>query len=211
MDTRRRIAEAPLEGGHVALDFVNTVGGLRDKPVNPKDEMIETYDDLITWCGRVGLLAGRDARLLLRAASRNGAEARRMTRRAHELRELVYAIFRSIADGDEPDAPLLVRLRDLEREALAEARLASDGKAMRWTWPAPRELGAPLWQVAHAAVDLLTRGPLSRIKVCANCRWLFLDQSRNHSRRWCSMAECGTQIKQRRFVERRRQSRRRGH
>ena len=35
-------------------------------------------------------------------------------------------------------------------------------------------------------------------------RWLFLDQSRNHSRHWCSMDECGTQMKQRRFVERRR-------
>ena len=56
----------------------------------------------------------------------------------------------------------------------------------------------------HAAVELLTDGPLDRIKTCGNCRWLFIDQSRNHSRRWCSMDECGIQMKHARFVERRR-------
>jgi predicted RNA-binding Zn ribbon-like protein len=61
--------------------------------------------------------------------------------------------------------------------------------------------------VTHAAVELLTHGPLERVKVCGNCRWLFLDQSRNRSRRWCSMETCGTHHKQRRFVERRRQQR----
>lgn len=197
----------PLEGGHVALDFVNTAGGLRDEPPAPDDEMLETYDDLITWCGRVGLLSDRDARSLLRAASEDSAKARRVSRRARELRELLYAIFRPIAEGEDPDAELLARLREVERAALAEARLETDGNAMRWSWPATRELAAPLWPVAHAAVELLTRGPLDRVHVCANCRWLFLDQSRNRSRRWCSMDECGTQIKQRRFVERRRQRR----
>ena len=75
---------------------------------------------------------------------------------------------------------------------------------MRWTWPPPRDLADPLRPIAHAAVELLTSGPLEHLKVCGNCRWLFLDQSRNHSRRWCSMEECGKQMKQRRFVERRR-------
>lgn len=197
----------PLEGGHLALDFVSTTGGLRDAPPAPDDEMLETYDDLITWCSRVGLLSDRDGRSLLRAASRDPAQARSVTRRALELRELLYAIFRSIADGADPDAQLPARLRDVERDALAEARLVSDAKAMRWSRPAPREPAALLWPVAHAAVDLLTLGPLDRVKGCANCRWLFLDQSRNRSRRWCSMDECGTQIKQRRFVEPRRQGR----
>jgi predicted RNA-binding Zn ribbon-like protein len=58
--------------------------------------------------------------------------------------------------------------------------------------------------VTHAAVELLADGRLERLKVCANCRWLFLDQSRNRSRRWCSMADCGTAVKMERFVERRR-------
>ncbi len=92
--------------------------------------------------------------------------------------------------------------------ATARSRRWSHGRALRWTWPPPHDLTDPLRPIAHAAVELLTNGPLEHVKICGNCRWLFLDQSRNHSRRWCSMAECGTQMKQRRFVERRRRSRR---
>jgi predicted RNA-binding Zn ribbon-like protein len=88
-------------------------------------------------------------------------------------------------------------------EPEGDARAA--GRAMRWTWPAPGQLDDPLRPITHAAVELLTGGTLEHLKICGNCRWLFLDQSRNHSRRWCSMNECGTQMKQRRFVERRRQ------
>ena len=68
--------------------------------------------------------------------------------------------------------------------------------------------GDPPHPIVHAAVELLTEGPLDRLKTCGNCRWLFLDKSRNHSPRWCSMDECGIQMKHARFVERRRSARR---
>ena len=200
----------PLEGGHLALDFVNTIGGLRNEPPSPDDELFETYDDLLDWSVRLDVISEADARRLRRAAARDEKGARRALRRARELRELIYATFRPIADGAEPPAELLDKLRDADRDALADAQLAPDDgrpRAMRWTWPPPRDLADPLRPIAHAAVELLTNGPLEHVKICGNCRWLFLDQSRNHSRRWCSMNECGTQMKQRRFVERRRRSR----
>jgi predicted RNA-binding Zn ribbon-like protein len=207
VETKRAIATTPLEGGHLALDFVNTTGGMRDEPPKPDDEMLETYEDLVAWSLRLGLLSDRDARGLRRAAASDPAKADAQLERALGLRDLVYAVFRPIAEGDAPPAELLDRLRDADREALAQARLSPAGKSMRWSWPSPKDLAAPLWPVAHAAVELLTDGPLDRVKVCSNCRWLFLDRSRNRSRRWCSMEECGTQIKQRRFVERRRETR----
>jgi predicted RNA-binding Zn ribbon-like protein len=160
---------------------------------------------------RLDVISEADGEALVRAAAADEKAARRALRRAKELRELVYAIFRPVADGADPPAELLDELRDAERDALAGAHLAPAGAAtahgaMRWTWPPPRELTDPLRPLAHAAVELLTSGPLDRLKICGNCRWLFLDQSRNHSRRWCSMEECGTQMKQRRFVERRRRA-----
>jgi predicted RNA-binding Zn ribbon-like protein len=219
----RGILTVPLEGGQLALNFVNTVGGLRDEPPSPQDELLTSYEDLLDWCVRLDVISEADARKLRRAAARDERGAQRAFRRARELRELIYAIFRPIADGEEPPAELLDELRDADRDALAQARLALDdadalprrrapggtapASAMRWTWPPPRELADPLRPIVHAAVELLTNGPLEHVKICGNCRWLFLDQSRNHSRRWCSMDECGTQMKQRRFVERRRRSR----
>ena len=205
----RTVSTVPLEGGQLALDFVNTIGGLRDQPPSPSDELLESYDDLVVWCVRLGVISEADGRKLSRAAGRDEKGAQRALRRARQLRELLYATFRPLADGAEPAAELLDGLRDADRAALATARLAPDGaraSAMRWTWPPAQDLDDPLRPITHSAVELLTSGPLEQLKLCGNCRWLFLDQSRNHSRRWCSMNECGTQMKQRRFVERRRRS-----
>jgi predicted RNA-binding Zn ribbon-like protein len=205
MDTPgRKVSTVPLEGGHVALDFVNTVGGLRESPPSPADELLLAYEDVPIWSARLGLISERDAGSLRAAARRDGKAAQRALRRAIELRELLYPIFRALADGEDPRAELLDRLRDAERDALADARLIRGDGTMQWSWPRPRELTDPLRPIVHAAVELLTDGPLDRLKVCGNCRWLFLDQSRNHSRRWCSMDECGIQMKHARFVERRR-------
>jgi predicted RNA-binding Zn ribbon-like protein len=215
VDTSGRVVSTvPLAGGHLALDFANTVGGLRKDPPSPAEELIDTYDDLVVWCARLGVITERQAGSLRAAARRDSEASERALRRARELRdELIYPIFRALADGSEPPASMLDRLRDEDRAALADARLARTGgaDAMAWTWPPPGELTDPLRPIVHAAVDLLTHGPLERVKTCGNCRWLFLDQSRNHSRRWCRMDECGIQMKHRRFVEqrRRRQSARR--
>ena len=201
----RKVSTVPLEGGHVALDLANTVGGLREEPPNPADELLLSYEDVTIWSARLGLISARDAGSLRAAARSDEKAAKRALGRAIELRELLYAIFSALADGKEPSAELLDRLRDAERAALAEAHLTPiDGEAMAWTWPRPRELTDPLHPIVHAAVELLTDGPLDRLKICGNCRWLFLDQSRNHSRRWCSMDECGIQMKHARFVEQRR-------
>jgi predicted RNA-binding Zn ribbon-like protein len=201
----RAVSTVPLEGGHLALDFVNTVGGLREGPPDPEDELLDTYEDFAIWCARLGVISEREAGSLRAAARRDARAARRALRRVIETRELLYPIFRTLSEGKDPARALLGRLRDAERAALSDARLVPAGPdAMEWSWPAPKELTDPLRPIVHAAVELLTAGPLDRLKTCGNCRWVFLDQSRNHSRRWCSMDECGIQMKHARFVERRR-------
>ena len=218
MDTSgRTVATIPLDGGHLALDFVNTVGGLRDDPPSTEEELFDSYEDVATWCARVGVISERQAGTLRAAARRDEPAARRALRAAIELRDdVLYPIFRALADGDEPSGELLERLRDEERKALADARLVREsgarrtrelGAAFRWTWPPPRDLTDPLRPILHSALELLTAGPVERVKTCGNCRWLFLDQSRNRSRRWCSMDECGIEMKHARFMERRRVSR----
>ena len=194
------MATLPLEGGHPALDFVNTVGGLRVQPPSPAEELLDDYVDLTIWWARVGVISERQAASLRAVAKRDERAGQRALRSAKELRdELVYPIFRAIADGEEPPRELLDRLRDQECRGLRDAQLGRG-----WSWPPPKELTDPLRPIVLAAVELLTAGPLDRIKTCGNCRWLFIDQSRNHSRRWCSMEECGIQMKHARFVERRR-------
>jgi predicted RNA-binding Zn ribbon-like protein len=201
----RTVSTVPLEGGHLALDFVNTVGGLRDDPPSADEELFDSYNDVATWCARLGVISEREAGSLRAAARRDERAAKRALRRTIELRDdLLYPIFRTLADGEEPPPGLLERVLEEERTALAGARLARTETAFDLRWPACDDLIDPLHPIVHAAVDLLTTGPLDRVGTCGNCRWLFLDQSRNRSRRWCSMDECGIQMKHARFVERRR-------
>jgi predicted RNA-binding Zn ribbon-like protein len=66
----------------------------------------------------------------------------------------------------------------------------------------------PVHRLALAAVELLTsEDDLAVLHCCDGCCWLFLDRSRGAGRRWCSMADCGTEAKKRRYVQRRRERR----
>ena len=58
--------------------------------------------------------------------------------------------------------------------------------------------------LAISALSLLAPERLARIRICANCAWLFLDASRNGSRVWCDMAVCGNRQKAKRHYSRHR-------
>ncbi len=82
------------------------------------------------------------------------------------------------------------------------------GGGFAWEWDAGGDvLARPLWALARSAADLLTSPRLSRVRECPGedgCGWLFLDTSKNGSRRWCSMQGCGSRAKARRYAGRRR-------
>jgi predicted RNA-binding Zn ribbon-like protein len=56
---------------------------------------------------------------------------------------------------------------------------------------------------AHSALRLLADTEISRMKICGNCGWLFIDRSKNRSRTWCDMAVCGNRVKANRHYHRR--------
>jgi predicted RNA-binding Zn ribbon-like protein len=204
METQAYVERMRLDGGHAALDYMNTLGGPLDGPPAPHDEHLRGYEDVAVFAWRVGLIDEPACKRLRRRSGRRPAEAAAVFRGALELRSLVDGVFRPLARGRQPSARVLARLAEAERGALEHATLERRGDGYHWAWRTDRALEAPLWLVADAAVDLLRTGPLERLSVCHGCRWLYLDESKNASRRWCSMAECGTWAKKRRYVERRR-------
>jgi predicted RNA-binding Zn ribbon-like protein len=204
----RDIATLERLGGDLALDFANTLGGLRDGPWD--DEWLHGYGDLVAWARHGGLLDAREAaRLRDRAAARPGDAAAAFAR-ALDLREAVHRVMAALAGGGAPASGDLGALRDAHRAALGQAALAPRRRRLDWAYGGDgADLDRPLWPVAQAAIDLLRSDDrLGRLKQCANCRWLFLDASRNASRRWCSMAHCGIDAKVRATRARRRAARR---
>lgn len=198
--------------GDLCLDFVNTAGGRSQGPFRDK---LGGYVDLVTWAERVGVVDPRTGELLREAAGRSPEEATAVLERARRLREAIYRLFvrargpegeRGVADDEADPRPGddLTLLEEESATAWAHRRLVTDGDDYRFDWPESDRLDQPLWPVALAAVELLTSEQRQRVKACASdtCDWLFLDMSRNRSRRWCDMSVCGNRAKARRFSAR---------
>ncbi|HMB89813.1 MAG TPA: ABATE domain-containing protein [Rhodothermales bacterium] len=190
-------------GGNAALDFINTISERHsDAPV----ERIRSYSDLVAASQQIGVLTEAQARLLLEA-SREAPEAAEVIRRqAVALRELLYGMFSAVANGREPSPSDLDRFNEMLSEALTHLRVEciSEG-TFAWAWDERSgALDRMLWPFLRAAATLLVSARLGRVQACAadDCGWLFLDMSRNRSRRWCDMADCGNRAKARRFKER---------
>lgn len=204
-------ATSRLIGGHLALDFSNTVGWrLR----NSRDDRLATYDALVGWARAADVLGPSPAKRLWRIASQRPREARTALRRARVLREAIFDIGAALDRGRVPSDAALTAIHAARIEALRGGRLSWTDNRCAMTWDAAEhDLDRPWWPVAVAAAELLESNELHRVRLCAGegCGWLFLDQSRNSSRRWCVSGDCGNRARVDQFRARqRRAARQRG-
>ena len=212
MDLSQRPASTmKLAGGRLILDFINTAGGRRPDPSQSSadsdavvivGDKLGDYFDLLAWAVHTGLLSEKDLQTLIREAGRREDEAARVLERAVALREAGYRICRAIMGKRQPrrsDLDLLNREITIARchELLTAT---SDGFVWEWT-SLTNELDRMLWPVARSAAELLTTRDPTRLHACGgqDCGWLFEDSSRNRSRQWCTMQDCGNLSKVRRF------------
>ena len=203
--TESGAAALSLIGGRLCLDFANTVGSHAGEHPN---EYLRSYRDLVAWGRHAGILTGAEERRLLEAAAGRPDEAGVVLDRAIVLREAIYRIFSAVAARRAPDDADLGTLNAALARALAHARIVPAGAGFAWAWRDEEGvLDRMLWPVARSAAELLTGGELDRVRECANdaCGWLFVDLSRNRSRRWCDMRDCGNRAKAHRHYERVRQ------
>jgi predicted RNA-binding Zn ribbon-like protein len=125
---------------------------------------------------------------------------------AIQLREAIYHIFsnhyagRPLADED------LNILNSVVKEAMSHRSLIQVGDGLNWQWNADGDDTRLItWEIGLAAAELLTSDSLARVRECEDdrgCGYLFIDMSKNHSRRWCSMESCGNRAKARRHYSR---------
>jgi predicted RNA-binding Zn ribbon-like protein len=202
-----RFAGLELLGGQVCLDFINTIDPResREAGTQPRD-YLEGYTDLALWSGYAHLLPAQRVAALLASADQHPGGAQEVFERAVALREVLYRVFSSAADGKRPATGDLEALRSAYRKTMAEAHLVYSATGFTWQWPdRDDDLDQMLWPIVRSAIDLLTAPELRRVKVCpglGDCGWLFLDTSKSGRRRWCSMENCGSRAKMRRYYAR---------
>ena len=195
---RSQVTGKPLPrlGGALCLDFVNTIDP-RLKP--PREEFLGSFEKLVEWAQFIGLLTPAERRSLVDRTT--PAVAKAVFSRAIELRASLYQLFRQ--PNAAPARALKVLNTELRRAGGSPSLEFRQGR-YRMRWPSSAAAERLIGPIARSASELVTSPELQRVRECAGdgCGWLFVDTSRAHRRRWCSMSICGNRLKARRHRQR---------
>jgi len=172
-------------GGNLALDFANTVHSVGAE--DPQDDL-QTWADLLAW--------GRGAGVVKKTDTDDGD-----LERFKDLRVVIFELFSHVPGKGK--SALAAFNRHLKR-SMAVVQLEHESGTYQLKSAHSDPASRLYFAITQAAADLLLSGQLDRVRQCAgeNCTWLFLDTSRNGTRRWCEMSACGNRAKVRRFRKR---------
>ncbi len=163
------------------------------------EELLSSYSEVLRFTEESAVVTPKQARELRRGTpDRVATQALRLLL---NLRESVATICYALVDEATPPQDAIKRFDQHLRTAQANRSLHWTDSGLQLAWPAKVDSHLPFWLLTQAASDLLTSEAAHSIRACADpaCRWLFLDTSKNHSRRWCDMKICGNRMKARRF------------
>jgi predicted RNA-binding Zn ribbon-like protein len=196
-----KAASLNLVGGRLCLDFLNTgewyaSGGPR--------EYLTSYNELVKWAGHAGALSPGEVRQLEQQSETRPEDAAKVYKTAIKLRSALLRMFHAVQRQEEPAGADMEIFNAALSKTMKRLALSLDQGRFSWDW---QDAGLPLdkvlWPIVKDAAELFTSDQLPRVSHCADdtCGWLFLDTSRNCSRRWCDMKDCGNRAKVKRHYQ----------
>ncbi|MBV8893392.1 MAG: CGNR zinc finger domain-containing protein [Acidobacteria bacterium] len=186
----------------MCLDFVNT---LDDRFTDHPKELLNDYVDLARFAEDTGTLSDQQVDRLMTRSMQDPEEAERALESAIRLREAISNIIYAVVRKRPLPAASLNLLNSNVQDAFQHLALMPGKRQFVWTFEMRLDdFFAPLWKIARDAAELLASERLEFVHACAlnTCEWLFLDESKNHRRRWCDMTKCGNRAKVKRFYSR---------
>ncbi|WP_099157737.1 CGNR zinc finger domain-containing protein [Virgibacillus ndiopensis] len=200
-DINKDVHKHEFLGGRLCLDFANTVSWHDSS--EKSQELLTSYEKLVNWSLHANILKKQQALSLLKKAESQPSKAKESLQQAIELRESIYQIFSLVLNNETPAYKDLSILNEALVNAYGMMRLVpGENKFSLEFLNCEETLDGMLPPIVQSAIEILiSEKELSRVKKCEGdpCGWLFLDTSRNRSRRWCSMADCGNRAKAKRF------------
>jgi predicted RNA-binding Zn ribbon-like protein len=194
----RQTALVPALAADLCLGYANTLSW---RGSDPPSETLNGLGDLLAWLDRSAGTGPRTTQEIASWARRHEKQAAKLFAQAIALREALFRIFRALAAGEPLRDQDFAALGDALARAPARRQLARTETGYGWLLDPPKPaILSLLAPVLWSAADLLIAGDRQRVRLCANgkCLWLFLDESKNGTRRWCAMASCGNRAKARR-------------
>ncbi len=179
----------------LGIDFANTLAWRGSAP----EESLHNLGDVLAWLASAKALPARTVAELRRQLDAHPANSvAALVSEAIEIRETIYRLLHAAASDTPPAADDLRRFNRALSDGPAREDLERvNGGGYGWrieVRPTATGMLAPaLW----SAADVLAGPDRARLRECANhrCLWLFLDESKNRTRRWCSMQSCGNRAK----------------
>jgi predicted RNA-binding Zn ribbon-like protein len=190
-----------LMGERLCLDFVNTVSWRGRE--NSKD-FFDTYTDLLIWSRYINIITDIDFKTLQQKAKKHPKEEQKAMKKAIVLRETIYAIFSAKSDGNVLKKDYLSNFNNFLSKTMSHSQIIQTKDGLAWNTDGDKNsLDWILNPVIRSAAELLISSEVGKVKICGDseCGWIFLDSSRNQSRRWCDMKDCGNRAKARRFYQ----------
>ena len=200
---KRDAGSLKLLGGRLCLDFVNTLDW---RGTDSPQEFLNAYPDLVIWSRHAGICSQLQERKLNQMAEASTALAQDTLSQALGLRETIYRLFMAEIAYRNPLKEDLVIFNKVLSRALKDSKIKRITYGYAWDRTGNQSrLDWILNPIIHSAADVLVSDERKKIKACADsaCGWLFIDLSRNRSRRWCDMQDCGNRAKVSRFYKKR--------
>jgi len=199
MQVSPNILKLPFLGGDLSLDFVNTV---HDRHEEPLRDLLLNYLDLVIWVYSANAINDSQKEKLLQKGLENQIKANQVYKDSLQLREAFYDFILNLINQDETSSANIQLINQRVSRVFSNLELTQLEGRFVLDWKAESfGLESVLWPITRAFADLVTSEDISRIKKCPNCGYLFVDNSKNKSRRWCSMEICGNRVKAQRFAK----------
>lgn len=183
-----------LSGNSLVLNFINTVHN-RNKPYNESIEYLKEPDDIFVWADILELLP--DDKKIPGNSSVKEFNLKNRFKELIKFRELLFSIFSAIANESEiEETQLSLFNRYLKRYySSTELVIGENYEIFECITDYKDRLEFILLVLIKDARNLLLNENQNRIKSCPNCGWIFLDKTKGKTKKWCSMKDCGNNIK----------------
>ena len=182
--------------GNPVLDFLNTVDA---QGRSADHNRLTSYTSALAWSVAAGLMEKTESQRVDEAASCSPEDAAQALSDLVEWRESVHRVLTAIANNEEPP-PIDWKIAELSiQKAISTALLSRDTAGLTtWRVRDTSDLTTLRQKLALGLHALLGTDLVINLKLCEGCSWMFIDPSKNHRRRWCSMATCGNRAKAKR-------------
>ena len=187
-----------LIGGEVCLDFVNTISW---PGTNREHDWLDRSGNVTAWAEAAGLITKSTRAVLDAEGESKKGRSEKDLESVHDIRNDLRDVLTPLASGKIPATSAVIKLDNMVHDVFRARRL----EGAEWVWEVPQSLVAILNPVIWNAAHVLTDVNHKRLGKCPACDWLFYDATKNRSRRWCDMKDCGSRSKANRYYRRSRQ------